>query len=504
MAIPNIAITRRIHAAMSILTRYMLRLHAVPFVFAFIALTGFMLLHQVARRIEFLLGKGLPWTVIAEFFALTLPYLIAMTLSMSVLVAVLYAFSRMMDDQEITALRAGGISLGQLIRPLLLAATGVAIVAFLFSDQVLPRTNHRLRTLMTDIYRAKPTFSLKEHVVNEVQRGRYFLRAAQIDPGSYWLHDVALYDLHEPDRSRVIYADSGRIEFAPNQEDMQLTLFDGTIHESSQDDPGTFQDIEYARQVLMLRGIGSEFVRREDDNYRGDREMGTCGLRDVVRQAQRDRHVASITAVAIRRNTLRSLVGLPELPADTALGDPAPGAYCRAMEWIGSFLRPAELQAQEAGAVRRAPTRPSQSSASVTLDARPGPTNRSGETRVLLDRAHSARIRGAVYAVELHKKWSIAVACIIFVIVGVPIAMRFPRGGVGLVVAASMVVFAIYYMGLIAGESLANKLIVSPPAAMWASNALMAALGLIGLWRIRRSGTLPRRALLRGGGEAVS
>jgi lipopolysaccharide export LptBFGC system permease protein LptF len=59
-------------------------------------------------------------------------------------------------------------------------------------------------------------------------------------------------------------------------------------------------------------------------------------------------------------------------------------------------------------------------------------------------------------------------------------------------------------MGLIAGESLANKLIVSPPAAMWASNALMAALGLIGLWRIRRSGTLPRRALPRGGGEAVS
>jgi lipopolysaccharide export LptBFGC system permease protein LptF len=99
------------------------------------------------------MGKGLPWTVILEFFLLTIPFLIAITLSMAVLVAVLYTMSTMSGDRELTAMRAGGVSLGQLLRPLLAAATVVAFVSFLFGDQILPRTNHRLRSLMTDIYR---------------------------------------------------------------------------------------------------------------------------------------------------------------------------------------------------------------------------------------------------------------------------------------------------------------------------------------------------------------
>jgi lipopolysaccharide export system permease protein len=494
MANPEPELRSAFDPRMSILTRYLLRLHAVPFLFAFVALTGFMLLNQVARRIEFLLGKGLPWTVILEFFALTVPYLVAMTLSMSVLVAVLYAFSRMMDDREITALRAGGISLGRLVRPLLVAAVGVGAVSFLFSDQVLPRTNHRLRTLMTDIYRAKPAFSLKEHVVNEVQRGRYFLRAARIDQGSYWLYDVALYDLHESDRSRVIYADSGRLQFTSNQEDLQLSLYSGTIHESDRQDPGTFQDIEYARQTLMMRGIGREFVRRDSDEYRGDREMGTCDLHSVVQESRLDEEVARRQLVVVRRSMLRSLVGLNEMPPDTARVEPRPSVYCRAVEWLTGVVTPTELEAQQ---------RPPAAGAAVGDSARARvmgartPTNRSGEARVLLDRAQSARVRAAVYAVEFHKKWAIAVACVVFVLVGVPIAMRFPRGGVGLVVAASMIVFGIYYMGLIAGESLANKLIVGPAVAMWASNVLMASFGLLGLWRARRRGTVPARVLRR-------
>ena len=106
---------------MRILTRYLLTQHAAPFAFAVAALTSFLLLNQIAKKIGDLLGRGLPWTVIAEFFLLTLPYVFAMTLSMSVLVAVLYTFSQLENDSEITAMRAGGVSLGQIVRPVLLA-----------------------------------------------------------------------------------------------------------------------------------------------------------------------------------------------------------------------------------------------------------------------------------------------------------------------------------------------------------------------------------------------
>src|SRR3954471_9622623 len=197
---------------MRIVSRYILKQHAVPFVFALSATTGIMLLNQIAKRFGDLVGKGLPWSVIVEVFALSIPFIVAMTLPMAVLVSVLYAFSRLSTDNELTALKATGVSLGSLLRPLLIAAAGVAVVAFLFSDHVLPRSNHRLRTLLMDIARKKPTFALKEQVVNEVQRARFFLRAGRINQSTFQLHDVTLYDVGEQDRSRVVYADSGYME----------------------------------------------------------------------------------------------------------------------------------------------------------------------------------------------------------------------------------------------------------------------------------------------------
>jgi lipopolysaccharide export system permease protein len=95
-------------------------------------------------------------------------------------------------------------------------------------------------------------------------------------------------------------------------------------------------------------------------------------------------------------------------------------------------------------------------------------------------------------AVELHKKFAISVACTIFVLVGAPIALRFPRGGVGLVIGVSLVIFGIYYIGLIAGESLANENIVSPFLSMWAANILLTIVGSILLARMGRESATTR------------
>ena len=477
---------------MSILTRYLLKQHARPFLFALSALTCFELIRQIARKLGDLMGKGLPWSVILEFFLLTIPFLIAITLSMSVLVAVLYTMSTMTGDREVTAMRAGGVSLGQLLRPLLAAATVVAFISFLFGDQILPRTNHRLRSLMTDIYRTKPTFSLKEHVINEVQRGRIMLRTAQIDPGTYLMRDVTLYNLEEAVRNRTVYADSGYLAFAPNQEDLHLTLFDGSIYEYERDDPRTFQQTDFTRQLIMVRGVGSEFVRRETDDYRGDREMGVCQLEEVALEARRDRLRLERQAAAGELNGLRSLVGLPEIPPDTVVPPPRRNLYCRALAWFKTWIGPAELEAQQArqdSVARAIPDDRYEARQDVVRRVRP--RDRSNEVRILQERAKTSLTREWVYLVELHKKGSIALACIVFVLVGVPLALRFPRGGMGLVLGAGMAVFAVYYVGLIAGESLANRLVVPPFWAMYASNILVGAIGLFGLWVVLRHGTVP-------------
>ena len=96
---------------MRILTRYLLRAHFGPFIFSLSVLTGLLLINTVARRFQDLAGKGLPLSIITEVFVLSIPYTLALTLPMSVLVAVLYVFSQLTADNEITALKASGVSL---------------------------------------------------------------------------------------------------------------------------------------------------------------------------------------------------------------------------------------------------------------------------------------------------------------------------------------------------------------------------------------------------------
>ncbi|HYL81414.1 MAG TPA: LptF/LptG family permease, partial [Candidatus Acidoferrum sp.] len=227
--------------AVRILSRYLLRQHLAPLGFALGALTALLLLNQVAKQFGQLVGKGLPWGVILEVFVLSIPFIVAMTIPMAVLVAVLHTVSRLAQDNEITAMKAGGVSMGALLRPLLGGATILAVLAFVWNDQLLPRSNHRLRTLLVDIQRKKPSFALKEEAINEVVPGQFFLRAARIDPATNRLTDVTIYELGDAERRRIVVADSGRMAYTPGGTDLYLTLMDGDIREVKRAEPLQFQ-----------------------------------------------------------------------------------------------------------------------------------------------------------------------------------------------------------------------------------------------------------------------
>ena len=110
-------------------------------------------------------------------------------------------------------------------------------------------------------------------------------------------------------------------------------------------------------------------------------------------------------------------------------------------------------------------------------------STRLSEAKLRLDMSQLSRDR---YAIEINKKFSLAAACLIFCIVAPPIALRFPRGGVGLVIGVSLAVFALYYVGLIGGEATANKGLVPPFWAMWATNVIMTLVGTVMLLRMGR------------------
>ena len=474
-----------------ILSRYLLRQLVPPLGFALAALTSFLLIQQIAKQLGNLVGKGLPAGVIVQVFALSIPFIVATTLPMAVLVAVLYAFTHLAADNEITAMKAGGVSVGRLLAPVLGGATLVATLAFIWNDQVLPRSNHSLRMLLMDIQRKKPSFSLKEQIINEVVPGTFFLRAARIDPASDKLKDVTIYDLEDAERRRFISADSGHIAYTPGGKDLYLTLRDGDIRQVDRTDPTHFNRTFYRSNRIRVAGVGNTLERTERDTYRSDREMSICEMRRVVRETRQEAARIEREAALTIENDLRRLAGLaPNPPLPPVAIDSTPvGLYCRLLPYVTRWLGPATAAAQTPAARPAAP-QPRLAPVPQTTAARPEPPVpwivTPGVTAAARSRLEVAQDRGAMYAIEIHKKIALAVACIVFALLGVPLAIHFPRGGIGLVIGISLGVFTVYYIGLIGGEELGNHRVVSPFVAMWSANVLFTAVGLIALALTRR------------------
>ena len=558
---------------MKIISRYVVREHIGPFTFALIALTSLMLLNFISRQFGELVGKGLPWSVIGQFFVLSIPFTLALTVPMSVLVAVLYAFSRLASENEVTAMKANGVSPWRLVAPAIACGVLMSVALLAFNDQVLPSANHELKTLQEDISQTKPTFFLKEQVINPVAEGKFYLKADKVDQGSGRLKQVVIYDLADPMHRRTIYSDSGRIAFRANQVDIDLNLYDGQMQEVSSDKPTQINRLFFDKDRIRIQNVGSGGgIKRtkSDSSTKGDREMSVCEMQQRLWRAQmaydldlreledarhppkpsrlpQKRTIASepgglgavycgmLKAVGIKTAQAAEvdpamLHAVPtdgEVAQDTVTKKPAVAppdsvGVVRRVSPLDSAPSIAALRAEQARlhatkgpgrdtnlanfqrqqqAARAAAQAAAQSAAQAAARARSIHTSEGDsaanasqvtEAKLRLEISQRARDR---YVIEINKKFSLAAACLIFSILAPPIALRFPRGGVGLVIGVSLLVFALYYVGLIGGEAAANNGYVPPFWAMWGTNAIMTAVGIVMLLRMGKD-----RGSARGGG----
>ncbi len=455
---------------MKILTRYLLRAHVGPFLFAFCALTGVVLINTLARRLADLAGKGLPLRVVLEFFGLALPATVALTFPMAVLVSVLYTFSTFTSENEITALKASGVDLRRMLLPLLVAAGIITGGMVWFNDRVLPEANHRWSQLYLDIARKTPTLYLQAQTLNRISptsgTGQtYYLRAARVDPATNRLWDVSIYDVSNQAMMRTIYADSGRALFNAARTDMVMRLYDGHVREAPLDDPRVFRRIGFREQVFGIPGVGTELqVGNATAGYRGDREMTIGMLEAEIDTLETEKaEVLGRTHALVQGDLAAVAPGVRPPPEDTTqAAQAAPGVVT---ETGNAAFRTRRVADELASTERRV----------KDLDQ---------------------QVRD--YQVEIHKKWSIAVASLVFVFLGAPLALRFGGGGIGMVIATSMIIFSLYYVGLIGGEALAGRGYLTPVVSMWIINAVMAVLGVLGLLTMGRETATARNSAWEG------
>jgi lipopolysaccharide export system permease protein len=493
-----------------ILHRYVLKEHVGPLTFALTALTSILLLQYIGKHFGELVGKGLPTLVIAEFFGLSVPLTVALTLPMAVLVATLYAFSRLAAENEITALKASGVSLVSVLKPVLWAALGVTAVMILFNDQVLPRSNHRLATLQRDIAQKKPTFGLREQVINEVSPGKFYLRAGHLDEASSMMREVTIYDMSDPTRRRTIFADSGTMGMTRGMSDLELTLYNGNSQDVPTNNPDELQRLYFNVDVVRFRGVGNQFQKTTADSFKSDREMTVCEMQGAQDQARRAHQMArkdfEKTLASLRRAKAKVSKEVlnedPREPWDVGLGR----LYCRAIAALLPRTARAQAPPRASGPQTARPIQPPAPIAPAGSTQPPAASAPPQSTEIMSQQATIETLRAKLdettqqmnaYGVEIHKKFALAVACFVFVLLGAPIALRFPRGGVGLTIGVSLFVFALYYVCLIVGESLGKRGLMPAVLSMWMANVIFAMVALLLLAKMGKEGSTARGGDMR-------
>lgn len=430
-----------------LLSRYILRAHVGPFVFSIVTLMFIFLLQFVMKFIDQLVGKGLTAWVIIELVALNLAWMLVLAVPMSVLVATLMAFGDLSSRNEITAMKAGGVSIYRMLMPVLLAGIVVCAVMIWFNNDVLPESNHRLKALTTDIRRKKPTIALVNGVFSQDIPG-YSLLVKKASHTGNDLEGVTLYDYTNPTTNVVITAERGTISFSPDYRKILMYLEQGEIHELRLQEMNSYRKIRFTRHRIAMDVEGFDFERSQASAFsRGDREMGAPEMLGVVDSLDRTR------------------LGLEAELAATMASEMKTVANGR---WSGTLPTGGIPGASEPQ--------------TALIRAR----NLSANVTTTLFRIEALERQADQYWVEIHKKYSIPTACIVFVLVGLPLGVMARRGGFGIAATLSLGFFVVYWACLIGGEKLADRAILSPFWGMWIANILIAAAGLYLTYRVGR------------------
>lgn len=433
-------------------------------VLGWLATLMFLLVMQfLIKYLPDLAGKGLPFGVLLELIAYNLAYMVVLAVPMSLLIGTMMTFGRIAESRAWTVIKASGVSPFRLIWPALLVGAVVAVGMTYFNNRALPEANFRARNLWYDIRRKRPDFELRPGRFYEGVRG-YSMLVQRVAAGSGTLEDVLVYD-YTDNAQTVIKARAGRLLPLADRPELALTLFDGEIHRTPEGQAFSRTEERYERlsfDKYRMTLDASEFAFERTAEGRTNRSDRTMPTRDMVRFVDSLRH--SIDS---------SLVYLTAHFTPEHFGNHAPANGAPRVKEPFLTTRPAAPEQAESGAGRSPPD-----DAAILAQA----IEQARNVRMLLDDTQRGVAwemqRADRFLVEIHKKYSIAVACLIFMLIGAPLGLTTRRSGLSSAGIPAAGIFLFYWVTLVQGEKLADRGFLEPWIGMWIANLAMIAAGL--------------------------
>jgi lipopolysaccharide export system permease protein len=429
--------------------RYVFKEHLFPFLGALFVFSFIFLVQYLISQIDKLVGKDLGFMVIAEFMILSLAPIFAEVVPVAVFIAVLMAFGRFGEDNEITAWRAAGINFGRILVSSLLFATIIAMAMLFYNNNVLPDANHKYKLLRQDIAYKHPDINFDAgYFLDDIPNYRILIREKHDDK----LYDILVY--HDADNvQETIWAKSGKLEVIGDK--VILNLEEGEYHEFLQNRSQEYRRSSFDKYRMVVAVQNLE-LRRRDSKFRSDREMS---IKDMMKKTNEYRSLQ----VKSEKNILKNLAGAG---FDTSGVIPQQGLRIvdLAIKDVKDSSALAGLNKVEKKALR---------------ERLRGLENTKMRVRSFRDMERRYRQAESKYLVEIHKKIAMPISAIIFVLIGAPLGMIVRRGGLGTSGGISLAFFLIYWGILMTGERLADRLLMAPWLAMWAGNIIFAILGMI-------------------------
>jgi lipopolysaccharide export system permease protein len=435
----------------------------------FFICTFVLLMQFLWKYIDEMVGKGLEWTIIAELMLYAACALVPMAFPLAMLLASIMTFGSLGENYELLAMKASGISLLRIMRPLVVVAIALSLFAFYFSNNILPKTNLKFGALLVSVKKQKPEMVIAEGIfTNEIDG--YSIKVERKSRKSNMLYGLLIYN-HTGNRGnvQVTVADSGFMKISEDKKYMRLTMFDGQTATNTQPNERgknrtyPFRRENFGKEIVTIPLEGFDFQRTDEDRLRNAYKMMNLKQQTLMEDSLywdykfRVRRFAVsmsypeplLKEVANYTQPVDSLRKDVHFEADTIVD------YAQLFDNLDPRER-TEIISSAVGQAR---------------------TNHQTINQNVYELYNQKKSINKL-TMEKHKKFTWSVACLIFFFIGAPLGAIIRKGGMGMPVVVSILMFITYYMVTISGEKFAREDMWNMTNGMWFSTYLFLPLGV--------------------------
>ena len=440
---------------MNTLNKYLFKQSLIPFLLSVAVITMVLFLQFLIRAVDRFLGKGLDVITIFEYLYLNLAWIIALSVPMSLLISSVMTFGRMAQQNEITALKSAGVNLYNIIKPAILFGSLVGIGLCIFNNFTLPEMNYNARLLARDIYKKKPELSIEPgYFVDMIPQ--YTMIVKEMDGKDF--KDVKIFSKNQKSEQTTIYANQGSLSSDGNM--IKIDLINGEIHEIDLSDYDYYRKIKFKTHQIMI-SMDELMLNRTSESNRTDREMR---LPQMIQEIEKNNNL--ISQIYDRINKVKEEIGITNPNANTLA----------IIENEIELLKQKKMnRVTEKKEFNNDVPIPALENKDYILSL----TNNARQFKNEFTLIENYEKTNNKFKVEIHKKFTLALACVLFTMVGAPLGILVRNGGMTIASGLSIAFFLVYYILLIWGEQLADRNLLNPGLGSWLPNIILFISGMV-------------------------